>query len=53
MADFILLMHGDGAAETAPADWEAYITGLSKAGVMQGGSAIGAGVTAAQAAAPR
>jgi len=52
MADFIFLMHGDGAAETQPADWEAYITGLSKAGVMKGGSAIGAGVTARKSGAP-
>ena len=45
MADFILLMHGDAAAETSFADWDAYITGLNKAGVMKGGSAIGPGAS--------
>lgn len=45
MGDFILLMHGDGAAETSSADWDAYINGLSKAGVMKGGSAIGPGAS--------
>ncbi|MFY8210833.1 MAG: hypothetical protein ACOVOE_16190 [Caulobacter sp.] len=42
MADYILLMHGDGGAEQA-ADWEAYFDRLASAGRLRGGSAIGAG----------
>jgi hypothetical protein len=42
MADYILLMHGDGGEERA-ADWEAYLDGLANAGRLRGGSAIGQG----------
>lgn len=42
MADYILLMHGDGGEERA-ADWEAYLDGLANAGRLRGGSAIGHG----------
>ena len=52
MADYILLMHGDGAAETASADWERYLTGLQTAGAMRGGSAIGGGVSVRKSGEP-
>ncbi len=42
MPDYIFLMHRD-APPTEAADWVAYIERLQKAGVFQGGSAIGAG----------
>lgn len=42
MADYILLMHGDGGDEQA-ADWEAYLDGLANAGRLRGGSAISQG----------
>ncbi|PZR31871.1 hypothetical protein [Caulobacter segnis] len=42
MADYILLMHGDGAGERA-AEWAPYIEQLVAAGRLRGGSAIGEG----------
>lgn len=51
MADFILLMHGDGGAEDAGA-WDAYIGGLVALGVMRGGSAIGEGEVFRKAGTP-
>ncbi|PIC02241.1 YciI family protein [Caulobacter sp. X] len=42
MADYILLMHGDGAGERAT-DWPAYIDRLVAMGRLRGGSAIGEG----------
>jgi hypothetical protein len=42
MADYILLMHSDATDEQAAA-WPAYLDGLSTAGRLRGGSAIGDG----------
>lgn len=44
MPDFLLLMHGDGGAESGAA-WEAYIGQLAARGVFRGGSSIGPGTT--------
>ena len=44
MPDYILLMHDDCTREEATGDWNSYLEGLSKVGVLRGGSAIGAGV---------
>src|ERR1700761_2733561 len=52
MADFILLMHGDGADAQPPAAWEAYLSGLSAQGVLRGGSAIGGGEALRRTGAP-
>lgn len=42
MADFIMLMHDDAAAD---GDWGAYLTWLRASGLFQGGSSIGGGKT--------
>ena len=42
MADYILLMHNDGGAESG-ADWGRYLEGLRATGKFSGGSAIGDG----------
>ncbi len=43
MTDYILLMHGDKVDRDTPEDWVTYLAGLTEAGVMRGGSAIGTG----------
>jgi hypothetical protein len=43
VADYIFLMHGDGAGERAT-EWPAYIERLVASGRLRGGSAIGEGV---------
>jgi hypothetical protein len=45
MADFLFLMHDDALAENDAA-WGPYLAGLQSAGVLRGGSAIGAGICA-------
>ena len=50
MADFLLLMHDD--ATEATRGWDDYFRRLREAGVFQGGSAIGGGMTARKAATP-
>jgi hypothetical protein len=50
--DFILLMHNDAIAETEPEMWTPYLSFLRGKGVFEGGSAIGAGETFRQHAAP-
>ena len=47
MLDYIFFTHRD-AGQTADEDWAGYIAGLQKAGVFQGGSAIGPGVCVRQ-----
>lgn len=42
MAEFLLLMHADGGAESDDA-WGRYLEGLRATGKFQGGSAIGDG----------
>lgn len=49
MADYILLMHGDGAGDRA-ADWGPYIERLVASGRLRGGSAIGEGACFRRAA---
>ena len=44
MAGFILLMHGDYDAGGRAEAWEPYLDRLGRAGVLRGGSAIGAGL---------
>jgi hypothetical protein len=44
LAEFIFLMHGDYARTDKPEDWQSYLDLLSSAGVLRGGSAIGAGM---------
>ena len=51
MADYILLMHGDGGEERA-SDWEAYLDGLASAGRLRGGSAVGEGACYRKVGAP-
>ena len=50
MADFLLLMHDDAIEATK--GWDDYLRHLSDAGVFQGGSAIGGGMTARKDATP-
>jgi hypothetical protein len=45
MPDFILLMHGDSTGENE-SSWEPYLAKLRKSGHLQGGSAIGGGLSA-------
>jgi hypothetical protein len=45
MADYILLMHDDATAPVKVDAWGPYIAGLRAAGVFDGGSAIGPGVS--------
>lgn len=42
MPDFLILMHAD-ETDPGPQTWEPYLTRLADAGVLRGGSAIGAG----------
>lgn len=49
LADYILLMHGDGENDRA-ADWGPYIEGLIASGRLGGGSAIGEGACFRRAA---
>ena len=51
MADYLLLMHGDGAPDEGAA-WDPYLAKLRAAGVFQGGSSIGGGACARKAGAP-
>lgn len=51
MADYILLMHGDGGEER-PSDWDVYLEQLAGAGRLRGGSAIGAGACYRKSGAP-
>lgn len=44
MSDFLLLMHEDPGATDTARDWDAYLAKLETAGVLRGGSVIGAGV---------
>ena len=50
MADYLLLMHDD--ATTATQGWPEYFHKLREAGVFEGGSAIGGGMTARKDAKP-
>lgn len=43
VADYIVLMHADSVPNEA--DWGPYLAGLQQAGVLQGGSAIGDGIS--------
>lgn len=44
MAEFLLLMHSDYDLSGQKEDWELYLAKLEAAGVLRGGSAIGAGL---------
>ncbi|MGI9408843.1 MAG: YciI family protein [Hyphomicrobiaceae bacterium] len=44
MADFILLMHNDYRPDDDAGNWQPYLDTLSCAGVLRGGSALGAGL---------
>jgi hypothetical protein len=50
VADYILLMHDDAAAEEDA--WDPYLERLQQGGFFQGGSAIGEGVCARKSGAP-
>jgi hypothetical protein len=50
MTDYLLLMHDD--ATEATQGWDDYFRRLREAGVFQGGSAIGGGMTARKEATP-
>lgn len=43
MPDYILFMHDDAPAAIEEREWTPYLDGLQAAGVLRGGSAIGAG----------
>lgn len=50
MAQFMLLMHNDYDMEGRSENWQQYLDGLASAGVLRGGSAMGAGVCMRRAA---
>lgn len=54
MNDYILLMHDDvpSGGGARDAEWESYLGALRAAGALQGGSAIGGGVSVSKAATP-
>lgn len=56
MNDYLLLMHDDapaGAGDRSAEAWGAYIQKLRAAGVFEGGSEIGSGVTVSKGGVPR
>ena len=55
MKDFVLLMHNDapdGGLARPPAEWNAYIDGLTAAGAFEGGGSIGDGFCLKKSGAP-
>lgn len=55
MKDLILLMHNDapdGGLPRPPAEWGAYLDGLTAAGAFEGGSSIGGGFCLRKSGAP-
>jgi len=51
MAEYILFMHDDAAADDASA-WDTYLQALDRKGVFEGGSEIGSGVCVRKSGAP-